>query len=146
MWTRHALTVIALEARPFLGSTNQIIEAARARLSLRTVPGIDAREAGRLIAKQLITKPPYGVKGHREDHRHDALVDHRSQGPAFEAARAALKAGFGKEAAVIGAGGTIGFVQPFADLLNGAPCILTGVAIPTPAPTRRTRASTSGTG
>lgn len=43
-WTRPALTVIALEARPFLGSTNQIIEAARARLSLRTVPGMDARE------------------------------------------------------------------------------------------------------
>ena len=36
MWTRPALTVIALEARPFLGSSNQIIEAARARLSLRT--------------------------------------------------------------------------------------------------------------
>ena len=46
MWTRPALTVIALEARPFLGSSNQIIEAARARLSLRTVPGMDAREAG----------------------------------------------------------------------------------------------------
>jgi len=40
MWTRPALTVIALEARPFLGSSNQIIEAARARLSLRTVPGM----------------------------------------------------------------------------------------------------------
>src|SRR6266542_4171190 len=62
MWTRPALTVIALEARPFLGSSNQIIEAARARLSLRTVPGMDAREAGRLIVRKLTTKPPYGVK------------------------------------------------------------------------------------
>ena len=52
------------------------------------------------------------------------------EGPAFEAARAALKAGFGKDAAMIGAGGTIGFVQPFADLLKGAPCILMGVADP----------------
>jgi cysteinylglycine-S-conjugate dipeptidase len=41
MWTRPALTVIALEARPFLGSSNRLIEAARARLSLRTVPGMD---------------------------------------------------------------------------------------------------------
>src|SRR5262249_5606408 len=32
-WMRPALTVIALEARPFLGSSNQIIEAAKARLS-----------------------------------------------------------------------------------------------------------------
>jgi hypothetical protein len=52
MWTRPALTVIALEARPFLGSSNQIIEAARARLSLRTVPGMDARETGRLIVAE----------------------------------------------------------------------------------------------
>jgi hypothetical protein len=35
----------------------------------------------------------------------------------------ALDAGFGKETAMVGAGGTIGFVQPFADLLEGAPCI-----------------------
>jgi hypothetical protein len=27
-----------------------------------------------------------------------------------------------KETAMVGAGGTIGFVQPFADLLKGAPC------------------------
>jgi acetylornithine deacetylase/succinyl-diaminopimelate desuccinylase-like protein len=52
------------------------------------------------------------------------------EGPAFEAARGALKAGFGKETAMVGAGGTIGFVQPFADLLEGAPCILMGVADP----------------
>jgi cysteinylglycine-S-conjugate dipeptidase len=37
---------------------------------------------------------------------------------------------FGKATAMIRAGGTIGFVQPFADLLKGAPCILMGVADP----------------
>jgi hypothetical protein len=37
---------------------------------------------------------------------------------------------FGKATAMIRAGGTIGFVQPFADLLKGAPCILVGVADP----------------
>jgi hypothetical protein len=42
------------------------------------------------------------------------------------ATRSALKAGFGKETAMVDAGGTIGFVQPFADLLKGAPCILMG--------------------
>src|SRR5256712_481807 len=36
MWTRPALTVIALEARPFLGSSNQIIEPAPPALSLPT--------------------------------------------------------------------------------------------------------------
>ena len=129
-WTRPALTVIALEARPFHGSTNQIIEAARARLSLRTVPGMHAREAGRLIVKKLTTKPPYGVKVSASVTGTTPWWTTDPEGPAFEAARAALKAGFGKDAAMVGAGGTIGFVQPFADLLKGGPCILMGVADP----------------
>src|SRR5438067_7810719 len=129
-WTRPALTVIALEARPFHGSSNQIIEAARARLSLRTVPGMDAREAGRLIVKKLTTKPPCGVKVTAKINGTTPWRTTDPEGPAFEAARGALKAGFGKETAMVGAGGTIGFVQPFADLLEGAPCILMGVADP----------------
>jgi acetylornithine deacetylase/succinyl-diaminopimelate desuccinylase-like protein len=129
-WTRPALTVIALEARPFLGSTNQIIEAARARLSLRTVPGMDAREAGRLIVRKLTTRPSYGVKVTASVTGATPWWTTDPEGPAFEAARAALKAGFGKDTAMVGAGGTIGFVQPFADLLKGAPCILMGVADP----------------
>src|SRR5204863_7704417 len=130
MWTRPALTVIALEARPFLGSSNQIIEAARARLSLRTVPGMDAREAARLIVKKLTTRPPYGVKVTPKINSTTPWWTTDPEGPAFEAARGALKAGFGKETAMVCTGGTIGFVQPFADLLKGAPCILMGVADP----------------
>ena len=38
LWTRPALTVIALEAHPLQGSSNQVLDSARARLSLRTVP------------------------------------------------------------------------------------------------------------
>ncbi|HKZ05375.1 MAG TPA: M20/M25/M40 family metallo-hydrolase [Methylomirabilota bacterium] len=129
-WTRPALTVIALEARPFLGSTNQIIEAAKARLSLRTVPRMDAREVGRLIIKKLTNKPPYGVKVAATLTSDTPWWTTDPEGPAFEAARAALKAGYGKEAAMMGAGGTIGFVQPFADLLDGAPCLLMGVSDP----------------
>jgi acetylornithine deacetylase/succinyl-diaminopimelate desuccinylase-like protein len=129
-WTRPALTAIALEARPFLGSSNQIIEAAKARLSLRTVPGMDARETGQLIIKKLTTRPPHGVKVKASITSATPWWTTDPEGPAFEAARAALKAGFGKETAMMGGGGTIGFVQPFADLLKGAPCILMGVADP----------------
>src|SRR5207244_8850876 len=110
--TRPALTGVALEARPFHGSANQIIEAARARLSLRTVPGMDAREAGRLIVKKLTTKPPHGVKVTASVTGTTPWWTTDPEGPAFEAARAALKAGFGKDAAMVGAGRTIGFVQP----------------------------------
>ena len=35
-----ALTVIAMESHPIQGSSNQIVDSARARLSLRTVPKV----------------------------------------------------------------------------------------------------------
>ncbi|OGK80042.1 MAG: hypothetical protein A2X52_10935 [Candidatus Rokubacteria bacterium GWC2_70_16] len=130
LWTRPALTVIALEARPLHGSSNQIIEAARARLSLRTVPEMDAKEAGRLLVRRLTSRPPRGAKVTARVTGSAPWWSTDPEGPAFEAARLALRAGFGKEAAMIGCGGTIGFVEPFARLLKGAPCLLTGVADP----------------
>ena len=130
LWTRPALTVIALEARPFLGSSNQIIEAARARLSLRTVPGMDPRAAARLLAKKLTTKPPHGARVRARVTGGTPSWTTDPEGPAFEAARRALKAGFGREAAMMGCGGSIGFVEPFARMLGGVPCLLTGVLDP----------------
>jgi cysteinylglycine-S-conjugate dipeptidase len=130
LWTRPALAVIAFEARPFQGSSNQVIEAARARLSLRTVPGMDAREAGRLLARRLTTRPPQGARVTARLTSAAPWWTTDPEGPAFEAARRALKAGFGREAAMIGCGGSIGFVGPFARVLGGVPCLLMGVQDP----------------
>ena len=130
LWTRPSLTVIALEAQPLAGSSNQVLDSARARLSMRTVPDMDAAEAGRLLVRRLTKNPPAGA-------RVTAKVTGTSQwwttdpeGPAFEAARRALADAYGREAAMIGAGGSIGFVQPFSDALGGVPCLLMGVEDP----------------
>jgi acetylornithine deacetylase/succinyl-diaminopimelate desuccinylase-like protein len=130
LWTRPSLTVIAFEAQPILGSSNQIVESARARLSMRTVPRMDAREAGGLLIRKLTRNPPHGARVEARIVRTTPWWTTDPEGPAFEAARRALLAGFKKEAALIGAGGSIGFVQPFSDLLKGAPCLLTGVEDP----------------
>ena len=130
MWTRPSLTVIALEAHPIQGSSNQILDAARARLSLRTVPDMDGHKAGLLLVKRLTRNPPHGAQVTAKITGSTPWWTTDPEGPAFEAARRALKAGFGKDTAMIGAGGSIGFVQPFADLLGGAPCLLMGVEDP----------------
>ncbi len=130
LWTRPALTVIAFDARPIKGSSNQIIDHVTARLSLRTVPNMDAKAAGRAIVRKLTSKPPYGAKVTAEIVGSTPWWTTDPEGPAFEAARRALKAGYGKETAMIGAGGSIGFVGPFAEMLGGAPCILMGVEDP----------------
>src|SRR5205823_5405390 len=54
----------------------------------------------------------------------------KTTGPAFDAALRAMKSGFEREPAVIGCGGTIGFVGPLADLLGGAPALLLGIEDP----------------
>jgi len=132
LWTRPSLTVIAFEAREFQGSSNQIIDAARARLSLRTVPNIDGNKAAALLKKKLTSRVPNGAKLKVTTSRKAVTPWWTTdpEGPAFEAARRALKAGFGKDTAMIGAGGSIGFVGPFATLLGGAPCLLMGVEDP----------------
>ena len=120
IWTRPSLTVIAMESHPIQGSSNQIVDSARARLSLRTVPNMDGRKAGALLVKKLTKNPPHGAKVTAKVNGSTPWWTTDPDGPAFEAARRALKAGFKKDTAMIGAGGSIGFVQPFADLLGGA--------------------------
>ena len=57
-----SLTVIAFEAQPILGSSNQILDSARARISMRTVPNMDSREAGELLIRKLTRNPPHGAR------------------------------------------------------------------------------------
>jgi len=130
IWTRPSLTVIALESQPILGSSNQIVDSARARLSMRTVPRMDSREAGELLVRRLTRKPPHGAHVDARIVRSAPWWATDPEGPAFDAALRALKAGFGRDAVLIGGGGSIGFVQPFSDFLAGAPCLLTGVEEP----------------
>jgi len=130
LWARPSLTVIALESHPITGSSNQILDSARARLSMRTVPNMDSREAGELLVRKLTRKPPHGVVVEARIVRSTPWWHTDPVGPAFDVARRALRAGFGKDAVLMGAGGSIGFVQPFSEFLNGAPCLLTGVEDP----------------
>jgi acetylornithine deacetylase/succinyl-diaminopimelate desuccinylase-like protein len=129
LWTRPSLTVIAIEAHPIHGSANQILDSARARISLRTVPKMDSGEAGALLVRRLTAKPPAGAVVSATIVRSSPWWTTEPQGPAFDAALRALEKGYGRKPALIGSGGSIGFVRPFADAM-GVPCLLTGVEDP----------------
>ena len=48
----------------------------------------------------------------------------------MEAARRALALGYGRDAVCIGCGGSIPFVGPFSEVLEGAPAVLLGLEDP----------------
>jgi cysteinylglycine-S-conjugate dipeptidase len=130
VWTRPSLTVIAIEAHPLHGAANQILDSARACLSMRTVPDMDSREAGELLADKLTAKPPAGAHVAARITRSTPWWTTEPSGSAFEAALRALEKGYGRKPALIGSGASIGFVKPIADALPGVPCLLTGVEDP----------------
>jgi acetylornithine deacetylase/succinyl-diaminopimelate desuccinylase-like protein len=129
LWMRPSLSVIAIEAHPLHGAANQVLDSARARISLRTVPKMDPEKTGRQLVRKLTRRPPAGAQVEARVTRTTPWWTSEPEGPAFEAALRALELGYGRKPAVIGSGASIGFVKPFADALR-APCLLTGVEDP----------------
>jgi acetylornithine deacetylase/succinyl-diaminopimelate desuccinylase-like protein len=130
LWWRPSVTVVALEAQPLAGSSNQILDSVSARVSLRLVPDMDPKKCERLLVKFLRSDPPFGVKVEVEGEGAATWWTTEPVGPAFDAARRALESGYGEKVSHIGCGGTIPFVKPFADAFGGAPVLCLGLEDP----------------
>ena len=130
VWARPSLTVTAIEAIPIAQAANQIADVARARLSLRSVRDVGTHEAGELLARALKTNVPHGAEVITTIVGGPSWWEADPRHPIFAAARRALSRGFGAEAVMIGSGGSIGFVKPFADVAGDVPPLLTGVQDP----------------
>jgi acetylornithine deacetylase/succinyl-diaminopimelate desuccinylase-like protein len=130
LWYRPSVTIVALESQPLQGSSNQIIDSVAARVSLRIVPDMDPKKTEKLLVKFLQKDPPLGCKVEVTGEGASTWWYCEPDGKAFDAARKALKAGYGKKPAHIGCGGTIPFVKPFAEAFGGAPCLLLGLEDP----------------
>jgi acetylornithine deacetylase/succinyl-diaminopimelate desuccinylase-like protein len=130
IWHRPSLALTALEGMPLASAANQLIAVARARVGVRVAPGQDADRVARVLVDFIERDPPRGVAV--ETDVYAAVPGWRTEptGPAFDAARRALQAGFGRAPVAIGCGGTIPFVGPFVEVLGGAPALLLGLEDP----------------
>ncbi len=129
-WHRPSVAVNALEAAPIKGASNQIVDSARARIGVRTVPDMDGRKVAEALCAHLEKRAPWGVQVKAEIDGAGNWWITDPQGPAFAAAERALKKGFGKDPVYIGCGGSIPFVEPFARVLGGVPALLVGLEDP----------------
>lgn len=130
-WRRPAVTVIAQEASSIKGASNQVLPSAAAVVSCRIVPDQKPEDVIDKLTAFLTQDPPWGVEVKVTPHPASVnwwITD--PNGPAFEAALAAMRAGFDRDPVAIGCGGSIGFVGPLSELFGGAPALLLGIEDP----------------
>ena len=130
LWFRPSLTVIGLDAHPIKGSSNQVIARAGARVSLRLVPDQDPERVLAQLRAHVERHVPWGLELRFRALEGAPAWQTDPTGPAFDAARRALRAGFGVDAVMMGVGGSIPFVGPFADAFGGIPALLLGPSDP----------------
>jgi len=131
LWWRPALSVIGIDSHPIEGSSNQIVATAAARISVRLAPSQDPDRALDRLREHLARVVPWGLEWTFEPDWGAPGWACEPTGWAFDAARRALAAGFGRPPVVMGVGGSIPFVAPFAGAFGGIPALLLGPADPT---------------
>ena len=129
-WYEPQLAITALEASPVKGSSNQIVPSARARVGIRIVPGQDPAKVARALTAHLKANAPWGLELRIRPMTASPAWETDTSAPAFDAAKRALRAGYGCAPVEIGAGGSIPFVGPFAKALGGVPALLIGLEDP----------------
>jgi acetylornithine deacetylase/succinyl-diaminopimelate desuccinylase-like protein len=130
LWFRPAIAVLGFDSHPIAGSSNQIVARATARISIRVAPGQDPERLVGCLRSHLESHVPLGLQLTFEAHEAVPAWTCEPTGWAFDAAERALLAGFGKEPVLMGVGGTIPFVRPFAEAFGGIPALLLGPSDP----------------
>jgi cysteinylglycine-S-conjugate dipeptidase len=129
-WRMPALTVNGVQASSRAQPGNIICDVAWAKVTIRLVAGMDPEKTLGLLKDHLRKQVPWGLTVDFKTEAAGPAWSTEPVGPAFDLARKALKAGYGKEPLMIACGGSIPFVKPFADALGGAPALLIGVEDP----------------
>jgi acetylornithine deacetylase/succinyl-diaminopimelate desuccinylase-like protein len=131
LWTKPAVSVLAIDAPAVAKASNTLVPAARAKVSLRVAPGDDARSALARLREHLTAAVPWGAEVTVVDGEigQPFVVD--AVGPAYDAARRAFRAAWDGTGPVdIGVGGSIPFIAAFATMFPAAAVLVTGVEDP----------------
>ncbi len=131
MWTRPAISIIALDATRVADASNTLLPTARAKISMRIAPGDDSARALTALKDHLTKHAPFGAHvAFSEDDTGEPFAVNAS-GPAYDAARAAFKEAWdGTDPVDVGIGGSIPFIAEFAEMFPDAAILVTGVEDP----------------
>jgi acetylornithine deacetylase/succinyl-diaminopimelate desuccinylase-like protein len=130
LWTKPAISVIALDATPVDQASNTLIPAVRAKISMRVPPGEDAGRATGLLVEHLRAHAPWGAQLEIESGESGEPARIAFQGLYADAARAAFAEAWGKEPVLVGQGGSIPVVGEFQAAFPEATVLVTAVSDP----------------
>lgn len=131
MWTRPAISVLAIDAPPVSEAINQLVPVARAKVSMRTAPNEDTERALEALRSHLEANVPWGAQVTLDGTETGDGFALTTDGEAFNAWRDGMREAWGTDPVEMGVGGSIPFVAAFSELLPGAPILLTGAGDPT---------------
>ena len=131
LWARPAVTVLGIDCPPVVGSAPAVPAQARALVSLRVPPGLDARQAEEALVAHLRSVAPWHVKVEVEAEPPGQPFRATTGGPAYETMDGALEAAYGRPVTTQGVGGSIPLCNVLSETFPKAEIILLGVEEPT---------------
>ncbi|MFJ9102037.1 dipeptidase [Streptomyces sp. NPDC102405] len=131
IWARPAVTVLGIDCPPVVGATPSVQASARALVSLRVPPGIDAAEATKLLQAHLETHTPWGARVRTEQIGQGQPFSADTTSPAYAAMADAMAVAYpGQEMQYAGQGGSIPLCNTLAGLYPHAEILLIGLSEP----------------
>uniref|UniRef100_UPI0009FB38BF dipeptidase n=1 Tax=Kribbia dieselivorans TaxID=331526 RepID=UPI0009FB38BF len=130
LWTKPAVTVIGINAPSVETAANVLLPAASAKISLRIAPDENPNDAWLAIKAHLESHAPWGatVEVALDEQGWGFAAD--TTGAVYDQARAAFADAWGTPSVDVGIGGSIPFVQAFAEKFPEAAILVTGVEDP----------------
>ena len=130
VWSEPAVTVLGIDCPPVVGSAAAVPAQARARVSLRVPPGVDAKEAQDKLTAHLESVAPWHAQVQVEPESAGEPFAAAIDGPAYAAMATALEQAFGRPTTTAGQGGSIPLCNVFRDTYPEAEIMLIGVEEP----------------
>ena len=130
LWTKPAAVVIGIDAPAVDEAGNVLAASARAKINLRLNPTQDPQEAWEALQRHLQDHAPWGATVEVELDETGWGFAADADGPVYDQARAAFADAWGTDPVDVGIGGSIPFVQAFAEKFPDAAILVTGVEDP----------------
>ncbi|WP_235014691.1 M20/M25/M40 family metallo-hydrolase [Microbacterium sp. SLBN-154] len=126
LWTRPSINAIGIDMTSIAGSSNVLIPEARAKVSMRIVPGSDPIQELDALVRHLETHAPWGAQIDVQRTKEAPPFRCDTDGPGYAAARWAMETAFGTPVGEAGSGGSIPLLRTLQHAVPGAEFVLWG--------------------